>query len=87
MTDDEKSAMKMDEELGKKGCSTASKSTTEVKVKITKKQLEKLIGRLDVHQDALSVQQVLAQLMKLSAHYESHQRSGWRPRLQSIPEI
>ncbi|KAK9269414.1 hypothetical protein L1049_001187 [Liquidambar formosana] len=56
----------------------------EVKIKITKKQLEELLGKVDVQ--GLSVQQVLAQLMSVSDRYESHQRS-WRPALKSIPEV
>ncbi|OMO80637.1 hypothetical protein CCACVL1_12838 [Corchorus capsularis] len=63
---------------------TSSNSTHEVKVKITKKQLEELLGRVDVKE--LSVQQVLAQLISVSNQYEANQRS-WRPALQSIPEV
>lgn len=58
--------------------------TTEVKIKITKKQLEELLGKMDVKE--LSVQQVLAQLINVSHSYETHHRS-WRPALQSIPEV
>ncbi|KAA8523683.1 hypothetical protein F0562_010106 [Nyssa sinensis] len=54
-------------------------SATEVKIKISKKQLEDLLSRMDVQ--GLSVQQVLAQLV----NGETHQRA-WRPALQSIPE-
>ncbi|KAE8723536.1 NADH-ubiquinone oxidoreductase chain [Hibiscus syriacus] len=63
--------------------STAITTTTrEVKVKITKKQLEELLGRVDVNE--LSVQQVLAQLINFDI--QANQRS-WTPRLQSIPEV
>ncbi|KAI3496974.1 hypothetical protein L1887_39353 [Cichorium endivia] len=58
-------------------------ATTEVKIKISKKQLEELLGRTDVQ--GLTVQQVLAKLMNVSDGFESHQRP-WRPSLQSIPE-
>ncbi|KAJ8431303.1 hypothetical protein Cgig2_018375 [Carnegiea gigantea] len=97
-TDDEKLAMKIEEELGistgdmmmmddhhknyyycgnnksySKGSSKAK--STEVKIKITKKQLEKMLDKADLeHQDGLSVQQVLVQLMKVGAQFESHQR-------------
>ncbi|KAL8264297.1 hypothetical protein R6Q59_022427 [Mikania micrantha] len=57
--------------------------TTEVKIKISKKQLEELLGQTDVQ--GLTVEQVLARLMSASDQFESHQRS-WRPALQSIPE-
>ena len=110
-TDDEKLAMKIEEELGistgdmmmmddhhknyyyygnNKSYSKGSwkAKSTEVKIKITKKQLEKMLDKADLeHQDGLSVQQVLVQLMKVGAQFETHQRSGWRPRLQSIPEV
>ena len=59
------------------------KATTEVKIKITKKQLEELLSKVDIKE--LRVEQVLAQLMNHSNGYESLQRS-WRPALQSIPE-
>ncbi|KAI3708548.1 hypothetical protein L2E82_37767 [Cichorium intybus] len=58
-------------------------TTTEVKIKISKKQLEELLGTTDVK--GLTVQQVLAKLMNVSDGFESHQRP-WRPELQSIPE-
>ncbi|XP_059664169.1 uncharacterized protein LOC132309934 [Cornus florida] len=57
---------------------------TEVKIKITKEQLEEMLGTVDVQ--GLSVQQVLTQLMNVSDRFETHQRS-WRPALQSIPEV
>ncbi|KAL5735949.1 hypothetical protein ACOSQ2_030737 [Xanthoceras sorbifolium] len=63
---------------------STTKTRMEVKIKITKKQLEELLGRAELKQ--LSVQQVLAQLMNVSDRYETHQRS-WRPALQSIPEV
>ncbi|KAH7544385.1 hypothetical protein JRO89_XS15G0158400 [Xanthoceras sorbifolium] len=44
--------------------SSTTKTTTEVKIKITKKQLEELLGRAELKQ--LSVHQVLAQLMNVS---------------------
>ncbi|KAL2245313.1 UNVERIFIED_CONTAM: hypothetical protein Sindi_2799500 [Sesamum indicum] len=58
-------------------------SSTEVKIKISKKELEQLVKKADAQ--GLSVQQVLAQLMDVGDRFEAHQRS-WRPALQSIPE-
>lgn len=58
-------------------------SSTEVKIKITRQQLEDLLGRVDVQ--GLSVQQVLDQLMNVSDGIQTQHRS-WRPALQSIPE-
>ncbi|XP_020230614.1 uncharacterized protein LOC109811321 [Cajanus cajan] len=63
---------------------TAKKTTTEVKIKITKKQLEELLSKVDVRE--LRVEQVLSHLMNHSGGYQSLQRP-WRPALQSIPEV
>ncbi|CAJ2639756.1 unnamed protein product [Trifolium pratense] len=60
------------------------KTITEVKIKITKKQLEELLSKVDMRE--LRVEQVLSQLMNHSNGYKSLQRS-WRPALQSIPEM
>ncbi|XP_061342187.1 uncharacterized protein LOC133288449 [Gastrolobium bilobum] len=60
------------------------KTTTEVKIKISKKQLEEMLGKVEMKE--LRVDQVLAQLMNHSHHYHSLHRP-WRPALQSIPEI
>ncbi|CAJ1964132.1 unnamed protein product [Sphenostylis stenocarpa] len=63
--------------------SVSAKTTTEVKIKITKKQLEELLSKVDVRE--LRVEQVLSQLMDHSGGFQSLQRP-WRPALQSIPE-
>ena len=59
------------------------RAKTEIKIKISKKQLEELLGRTDVQ--GLTVEQVLARLMNVSDRFEYHQ-CAWRPALQSIPE-
>ncbi|KAK6132942.1 hypothetical protein DH2020_033326 [Rehmannia glutinosa] len=59
---------------------------TEVKIKISKKQLEQLLKKADV--PGVSVEQVLAQLMNDGGggdRFEAHRRP-WRPALQSIAE-
>ncbi|XP_050217299.1 uncharacterized protein LOC126668127 [Mercurialis annua] len=68
-----------------KSPSAATKtSNKEIKIKITKKQLEELLGRIDTEE--LSIEQVLGQLISVSNQsFNAHQRS-WRPNLQSIPE-
>jgi len=58
-------------------------TTTEVKIKITKKQLEELLSKVDVRE--LRVEQVLSRLMDHSGGFQALQRP-WRPALQSIPE-
>ncbi|XP_047337161.1 uncharacterized protein LOC124940672 [Impatiens glandulifera] len=64
----------------------------EIKVKITKKQLEELLGKVEVQ--GLPLQLLLAELIISSQvqhdqdqdqDSDDHQRS-WRPTLQSIPE-
>ncbi|KAK2644471.1 hypothetical protein Ddye_019666 [Dipteronia dyeriana] len=74
--------------------SNNNKSTTrEVKIKITKKELEELIGRADVQ--GLSVEQVLAGLINgpdyhghgQDHHQKLHHQRSWRPVLQTIPEV
>ncbi|CAI0379803.1 unnamed protein product [Linum tenue] len=57
---------------------------TEVKIKISKKQLTELLGNVDLK--GLSVQQVLARLVAVSDEFEAHDQRSWRPNLQSIPE-
>ncbi|KAK7316760.1 hypothetical protein RJT34_00464 [Clitoria ternatea] len=64
--------------------STKAKATTEVKIKITKKQLEEMLKKMDVRE--LRVEEVLSHLMNHSGDYQSLQRP-WRPALQSIPEL
>ncbi|KAK2387232.1 protein expression protein [Trifolium repens] len=84
-TDDEDwdlSSSKVD--CAAKSNDASAKTTTEVKIKITKKQLEELLSKVDMRE--LRVEQVLAQLMNHSNGYKSLQRS-WRPALQSIPEM
>ncbi|OVA11476.1 Protein of unknown function DUF4228 [Macleaya cordata] len=71
----------------KNGKSSSSSSSTEVKIRITKKELEELLGKIDVQ--GLSVEQIIAQLMNSTSdddQYHAQQRS-WRPALQSIPEV
>ncbi|KAG8386129.1 hypothetical protein BUALT_Bualt03G0116900 [Buddleja alternifolia] len=56
---------------------------TEVKIKVSKKQLEQLLIKAD--SEGLTVQEVLARLMDVGDQFEAHRRS-WSPDLQSIPE-
>ncbi|KAJ7967684.1 DUF4228 domain-containing protein [Quillaja saponaria] len=63
-----------------------SNKNGEVKIKISKKDLEKLVGN---HQ-GLSVEQILACLINATDgyhdHHDQYQRS-WKPVLQTIPEV
>ncbi|XP_008812629.2 uncharacterized protein LOC103723488 [Phoenix dactylifera] len=60
-------------------------STTEVKVKITKKQLEELLQR--VEGKGLPIQQVLKDLLSMDEVALQERARHWRPALQSIPEF
>ncbi|XP_068309795.1 uncharacterized protein [Pyrus communis] len=65
--------------------SSKIRAATEVKIKITKKQWEELLGKVEFKQT--SVEQVLAQLIRVSDGYETQLQRSWRPALQSIPEV
>ena len=85
---EEKSAMKMEEKklkISKIGGNSTTK-IKEVKVKVTKKQLERLLGKINEEQKGLSIEQVLGQLVKVSVNCETRYRC-WKPMLQSIPEV
>ncbi|XP_068667793.1 uncharacterized protein [Aristolochia californica] len=58
--------------------------STEVKIKISKKQLEDLLGRADVQ--GMSIEQILTQLITVNGEFQLRHRP-WKPALQSIPEI
>lgn len=72
---------------------SSSSSTREVKIKISKRELEELVHRVDMQ--GLSLEQILTKLIDANIdhhqqqqqqHPLEHQRS-WRPVLQSIPEV
>ncbi|XP_021860704.2 uncharacterized protein [Spinacia oleracea] len=88
-------AMMTDSEM-KKGddneyCYSGSNMIKEVKVKITKKQLEELLGKMNVdvqqQKQGLSSGQILGKLVKVSVYSETTHHKSWRPRLQTIPEL
>ncbi|XP_058099644.1 uncharacterized protein LOC131243996 [Magnolia sinica] len=59
-------------------------SSTEVKIKVTKRQLEEVLVRFDIL--GMSVEQVLTQLMNGGGDCHARNQS-WQPTLQSIPEV
>ncbi|GAV86404.1 DUF4228 domain-containing protein [Cephalotus follicularis] len=63
----------------------ASSSTREMKIKITKRELEELIRKVDMQ--GLSLEQVLAQMINGNDGYQLEHQRSWRPVLQSIPEV
>ncbi|KAG1368304.1 hypothetical protein COCNU_14G007720 [Cocos nucifera] len=60
-------------------------ASTEVKVKISKKQLEELLQR--VEGKGLPIQQVLTDLLSMGEVALQERVQHWRPALQSIPEF
>lgn len=70
---------------------SSSGNVREVKIKITKKELEDLLARVDMQ--GVTLEHVLAQLMNINATVDSdrpadmQRQSSWRPALQSIPEV
>ncbi|KAL3508491.1 hypothetical protein ACH5RR_027892 [Cinchona calisaya] len=67
-------------------CPTTTTTTMgkEVKIKITKKQLEELLSKVDAQ--GQSMKQVLTQLLNFGDGYDQPHQRPWRPALQSIPE-
>ena len=88
VNEEEKSAMKIKGKKlkSRKNGGNPTTKIKEVKVKITKRQLERLLGKINEEQKGLCVEQVLGQLIKVSVDCETRYRS-WKPSLQSIPEI
>nr|POF27075.1 hypothetical protein CFP56_77286 [Quercus suber] len=73
--------------LGNMSSSSASAGNNharEVKIKITKKELEEL-----VNMQGLSMEQILARLAEAAddSKYELERQRSWKPALQSIPEL
>lgn len=60
-------------------------SSTEVKIKISKKQLEELLGTVDIQ--GMSIEQLLSGLMNASSDDHHLRHRQWKPVLQSIPEV
>ncbi|PSS24783.1 Sorting nexin-2 like [Actinidia chinensis var. chinensis] len=57
----------------------------EVKIKVTKKQLEELLARVEAGD--MAVDQVLSSLINSGDRFETQHPRSWRPSLQSIPEV
>ncbi|XP_038904231.1 uncharacterized protein LOC120090574 [Benincasa hispida] len=68
---------------GARKCS--ANTTTELKIRITKRELEKLLSKVDVEE--LPVTELLSQLIDVGDAFESTHQRSWRPSLQSIPEV
>ncbi|XP_008446374.1 uncharacterized protein LOC103489132 [Cucumis melo] len=62
----------------------ASCSQPLVKIKMTKRELEVLVKKLEMQ--GLTLEQVIGRMMKGEEEYEIEHHRSWRPSLQSIPE-
>ncbi|CAN6457615.1 unnamed protein product [Victoria cruziana] len=59
--------------------------STEVKIKVTKKQLEKLVSLVGMQ--GMSVEELLEKVASLRGTESQARHKHWRPALQSIPEV
>lgn len=74
-----------DENSGGRSCTTGGKTpATEVKIKITKKQLEELLGMKEMH--GMTIEQVLTRLINGGEGVFDFNQRTWKPELYSIPE-
>lgn len=75
------------DETPRSSVAATTTTTTEVKIKITKRELEMLLGNYKVVEvkEELSTTQFLSRLIDIDEGIEMQPRS-WRPSLQSIPE-
>uniref|UniRef100_A0A0A0LRL1 DUF4228 domain-containing protein n=2 Tax=Cucumis sativus TaxID=3659 RepID=A0A0A0LRL1_CUCSA len=68
--------------LGEKEAGSCSQPL--VKIKMTKRELEVLVKKLEMQ--GLSLEQVIGRMMKGEEEFEIEHHRSWRPSLQSIPE-
>ncbi|XWS12829.1 hypothetical protein CRYUN_Cryun37aG0123800 [Craigia yunnanensis] len=79
--DGEISIMEKEKLLGGK----RDENTREVKITISKKELEQLVQKVDMQ--GLTLEQVLVRMVKGEDVYEEEHHRSWKPVLQSIPEV
>ncbi|KAE8673460.1 F11F12.2-like protein [Hibiscus syriacus] len=60
-------------------------NTREVKITLSKKELQRLVHDMDVQ--GLTLEQGLARMVDCGDVYEAEVRRTWKPVLQSIPEV
>ncbi|CAN0912619.1 hypothetical protein LINGRAPRIM_LOCUS574 [Linum grandiflorum] len=65
--------------------SSSSPGREQVKIKVSKRELEDLISRIETQ--GLSSQQILARLILSRGVFGEDDRRCWKPVLQSIPEV
>ncbi|KAL4386936.1 hypothetical protein GQ457_09G001340 [Hibiscus cannabinus] len=59
--------------------------TREVKIMLSKKELEQLVHDMDMQ--GLTLEQALARMVDGGDVYEAEHHRPWKPELQSIPEV
>lgn len=70
------------------GRATTAVVVTELKMIISRRELEELTRKMEAETASLSPTQVVACLLKVVGdRHHIHQRTCWRPALQSIPEV
>ena len=80
-----------EEEEARKG-ESAPAATTEVKIRITRKQLEELLRRVEDSKesgDGVPARDVVSELLivaSTSSNFRHREEGQWRPSLQNIPE-
>ena len=88
---EEEVGRKEEEEETRKG-ESAPAATTEVKIRITRKQLEELLRRVEDGKesgDGVPARDVVSELLivaSTSSNFRHRDEGQWRPSLQSIPE-
>lgn len=68
----------------KKLAASSAAATGEVKIKMTKRELEDLVKKLEM--EGLSLEEVLGRMMNGEDEFEVEHRRSWMPSLYSIPE-
>ncbi|XP_060178020.1 uncharacterized protein LOC132607956 [Lycium barbarum] len=72
--------------------SSSLNSKRGMKIRITKKELEEMVGKVDMQMKGVTVDQVLSAMLINSReegfdHRIQRQQYSWRPVLQRIPEV
>ncbi|XP_021719503.1 uncharacterized protein LOC110687199 [Chenopodium quinoa] len=87
-------SMEKKELLGgcKESSSTVGTTGNQVRIRISKKELEELLKRVEDNKSGtqfkkMKANQVLQNLIDKSDHFEIHNQRSWMPALQSIPEV
>lgn len=70
--------------------STVRTTANQVRIRISKRELEEVLRRVDrsgTQMKKLKGNKILQKLIDKSDHFEIHHQRSWTPALQSIPEV